>query len=153
MQKKCKTVTITDTVKSAISTVPLIFKNPEKWYRQIRDKAGTDPRGIMKAIVRQGWKYLKFDNYYRKKAKSFLDYYLSIGQPVILSAEDGTHWIALVGIVNGKYVMIDSAGDENNRIQQYTFEKLVGISWYETRCHCKGHGAKNVWAKDIVIML
>ncbi len=142
-KRKCRTVPTSDAVKLGLYTAPLLLSDTKRWYHSVMNKAGTNPRPIMGAIARHGWKYKEFHSHNRTSAKRFLDLHLTKGHPIILSVDDAEHYLTVAGIVDGKYVVIDSGIDSSiDVIEQYTFHRLIENRWYVKCEHCEGNGCK-----------
>ena len=96
---------------------------------------GTSPRGIVRGIVALGYwpQPIKWRD--SLKAIGLLDSLIVAGTPAILCVDSWSHWIALVGKMDGMFITVDSA--DNHLIQFSTPEELA-TRWKYTGSRYEG---------------
>lgn len=72
---------------------------------------GTSASGIEKAILQAGYTPQKFQHRDATVARQDLETCVTLGVPVILCVDSWEHWVALVGRMNGRAVVADSASN------------------------------------------
>jgi ABC-type bacteriocin/lantibiotic exporter with double-glycine peptidase domain len=74
---------------------------------------GTDENGILTALASLSYVGLPYQGPAKLKAIEWLDDALHAG-PVILSVENGNHWVAVVGKAVDRYIVVDSTNTKRN---------------------------------------
>ena len=93
---------------------------------------GTAQRGILQAIKKIGFKYVKLEERSEKTSQIILDKYLSERIPLILfvnwdkTPTDQAHWFVCAGRKEKKYLIVDSSplSNDKNIFSFYSWEEL-----------------------------
>lgn len=94
---------------------------------------GTHQIGILRALTRLGFKGLEFEVTTEKDASRWLDFAQRLGHPIVLYSHNGTHWITVIGSVDGgkRYIVADSsqaqANREENGMHVLTLKRILAL--------------------------
>ena len=100
-----------------------------------QDTTGTTSINLRKAAEAVG---VEVNNVVIQNAESAawcVSYHMTAGHPGILVVDNDEHWVALVGHLNGTYIVADSA--DNDLLLFYSEEQLLE-RWRNE--HCKYNG-------------
>ena len=79
---------------------------------------GTDEHDIMRALEVLGISHKELEKWDAISASLSLRKALLKGQPVIISTENYTHWVVVVGLIGDSFVVVDSDSTEITQIVQ-----------------------------------
>jgi hypothetical protein len=113
-----------------------------KWIEIIDPlgEVGTEESGIKSGLKKSGCQPIILNTEHSKKARTFIDKNLSLGNPIIMSVnwdyneEDLGHWMVCAGKYKNKYIVIDSAPleDDTEKIDLYNWVELEDrFVWFE----------------------
>lgn len=92
---------------------------------------GTPTKGILKAAMKiEGCKPSILRETRRDVALLKLEHAVRRGRPVILCVQDGSHWVAVVGVLGERYLVADAADSE--LVLSLTVDELEA-KWKDTR--------------------
>lgn len=103
-------------------------------------EVGTIESGINAGLKKSGCQPITLTTENSKNARIFIDKYLSLGYPIIMSVNwdydegDDGHWMVCAGKYKNKYVVVDSAplDDKTEIIDLYNWEELEDrFVWFE----------------------
>lgn len=88
-----------------------------------QDANGTSSINLRKAAEAIGVEVINVAEQRREVAGWCLEYHLHNGHPGLLVVDNDEHWVAVIGHLNGTYIVADSA--DNDLLVFYTLQDLL----------------------------
>lgn len=79
------------------------------------DEQGTDEEGVVGALEALGFKVVIHETNLVGEAKKLVAKAVKAEQPLIIAVDKDTHWAAIVGMLGGRYVIVDSERTVKNK--------------------------------------
>lgn len=77
-------------------------------------QAGTDEHGIYEAVRQLGYSAVPFTTEDRKAAAAVVHSNVLAGRPCILCVDNYGHWVAIVGVVGDRFLLVDPTNTQRN---------------------------------------
>lgn len=88
-----------------------------------QDAQGTSPVNLRKAAEAVGVETVNVSEQRREVARWCLEYHLHNGHPGLIIVDNDDHWVAVIGHLNGTYIVADTA--DNDLLVFYSAEGLL----------------------------